>query len=164
MVKYRLSAKFNRYAIPANKSHICKYTGYHLPMSSCIFERPLAKRALMAWFIALKYFWEPIYNKYKKKNLTLSRCVLADSDDVKKTTMRELRMLRSLKQENIVELREAFKRRGKLYLVFEYVERVSSKVVRGQQDIKFKLFQNLNWHDGPSKYYDAISLLFHALI
>ena len=38
--------------------------------------------------------------------------------------MRELRMLRSLKQENIVELREAFKRRGKLYLVFEYVERV----------------------------------------
>lgn len=34
-------------------------------------------------------------------------------------------MLRSLKQENIVELREAFRRKGKLYLVFEYVERVS---------------------------------------
>ena len=33
-------------------------------------------------------------------------------------------MLRSLKQENIVDLREAFRRKGKLYLVFEYVERV----------------------------------------
>ena len=54
--------------------------------------------------------------------------LLTDSDDVKKTTMRELRMLRSLKQENIVELREAFKRRGKLYLVFEYVERVSNRM------------------------------------
>lgn len=28
-----------------------------------------------------------------------------------------------LKQDNIVQLREAFKRKGKLYLVFEYVER-----------------------------------------
>lgn len=44
--------------------------------------------------------------------------------------MRELRMLRSLKQENIVELREAFKRRGKLYLVFEYVERVRNVIFR----------------------------------
>lgn len=34
-------------------------------------------------------------------------------------------MLRTLKQDNIVELKEAFRRRGKLYLVFEYVERVS---------------------------------------
>uniref|UniRef100_A0A3P8V8M2 mitogen-activated protein kinase n=1 Tax=Cynoglossus semilaevis TaxID=244447 RepID=A0A3P8V8M2_CYNSE len=36
-------------------------------------------------------------------------------------------MLRTLKQENIVELKEAFRRRGKLYLVFEYVEKVSEK-------------------------------------
>lgn len=28
-----------------------------------------------------------------------------------------------LKQENIVQLREAFRRKGKLYLVFEYVEK-----------------------------------------
>ncbi|KAH9496045.1 Cyclin-dependent kinase-like 5 [Bulinus truncatus] len=46
-----------------------------------------------------------------------------ENDDVRRTTMRELKMLRSLKQENIVELREAFKRKGKLYLVFEYVEK-----------------------------------------
>ncbi|TRY53750.1 hypothetical protein DNTS_030565 [Danionella cerebrum] len=32
-------------------------------------------------------------------------------------------MLRMLKQENIVELKEAFRRHGKLYLVFEYMEK-----------------------------------------
>lgn len=46
-----------------------------------------------------------------------------ENEDVRRTTLRELKMLRSLKQENIVELREAFRRKGKLYLVFEYVER-----------------------------------------
>ncbi|XP_062871311.1 cyclin-dependent kinase-like 5 isoform X2 [Trichomycterus rosablanca] len=46
-----------------------------------------------------------------------------ENEDVKETTMRELKMLRTLKQENIVELKEAFRRRGKLYLVFEYVEK-----------------------------------------
>lgn len=49
---------------------------------------------------------------------------ITENDDVRRTTLRELKMLRSLKQENIVELREAFRRKGKLYLVFEYVERV----------------------------------------
>jgi len=33
-------------------------------------------------------------------------------------------MLKSLKQENIVELKEAFRRRGRLFLVFEYVDKV----------------------------------------
>ena len=56
-------------------------------------------------------------------------CVVCptDNEDVKRTTLRELKLLRSLKQENIVDLREAFRRRGKLYLVFEYVERVSDR-------------------------------------
>lgn len=49
----------------------------------------------------------------------------AENEEVKETTLRELKMLRTLKQDNIVELKEAFRRRGKLYLVFEYVERVS---------------------------------------
>ena len=46
-----------------------------------------------------------------------------ENEDVKRTTMRELRVLRSLRQENIVQLLEFFKRKGKLYLVFEFVER-----------------------------------------
>ena len=98
-----------------------------------------------------------------------------ENEDVKRTTLRELKVLRMLKQENIVELRlvnkiicnrliwnfinlcycksmlvhyriienvrnvdfyveclflrEAFRRRGKLYLVFEYVERVSKHML-----------------------------------
>ena len=60
-------------------------------------------------------------------------CVLAvgikkfkepDDDEIaKKTIMREVRMLRMLKYKNIVTLKEAFKRKGRLYLVFEYVEK-----------------------------------------
>lgn len=46
-----------------------------------------------------------------------------DDEGVQKTTLRELKMLKTLKQENIVDLKEAFRRRGKLYLVFEYVEK-----------------------------------------
>ena len=57
--------------------------------------------------------------KYKSFVLFVS-----ENEDVRRTTLRELKMLRSLKQENIVDLREAFRRKGKLYLVFEYVERV----------------------------------------
>jgi cyclin-dependent kinase-like len=46
-----------------------------------------------------------------------------DDEVVRKTTLREVKILRMLKHENIVELREAFRRKGKLYLVFEYVEK-----------------------------------------
>lgn len=41
---------------------------------------------------------------------------------MRKTTMREVKILKMLKNENIVNLIEAFRRQGKLYLVFEYVE------------------------------------------
>lgn len=37
--------------------------------------------------------------------------------------MREVKILKMLKHQNIVNLLEAFRRKGKLYLVFEYVER-----------------------------------------
>lgn len=45
------------------------------------------------------------------------------NEDVKRINLRELRLLRSLKQDNIVDVREAFRRKGKLYIVFEYVDR-----------------------------------------
>jgi len=51
-------------------------------------------------------------------------CVFADNEDVRHTTLRELRLLRTLKHENIVEMRDFFRRRGKLCLVFEFVDRV----------------------------------------
>lgn len=46
-----------------------------------------------------------------------------DDEIVRKTTIREVRILKMLKHENIVQLKEAFRRSGKLYLVFEYVEK-----------------------------------------
>eukprot|EP00241_Pyramimonas_parkeae_P002863 CAMPEP_0114248296 /NCGR_PEP_ID=MMETSP0058-20121206/13497_1 /TAXON_ID=36894 /ORGANISM="Pyramimonas parkeae, CCMP726" /LENGTH=456 /DNA_ID=CAMNT_0001361693 /DNA_START=334 /DNA_END=1700 /DNA_ORIENTATION=- len=46
-----------------------------------------------------------------------------DDEIVRKTTLREVKVLRTLKQENIVNLKEAFRRKAKLYLVFEYVEK-----------------------------------------
>ena len=49
-----------------------------------------------------------------------------DSDEdeqVRETALREVRLLKQLKHENIVSLTEVFRRKGKLYLVFEYVER-----------------------------------------
>lgn len=47
----------------------------------------------------------------------------AHDETLKKTTMREVEMLKRLKQDNIIELRETFRRKGKLNLVFEYFER-----------------------------------------
>ena len=46
-----------------------------------------------------------------------------DDELVRKTTIREVKMLKLLRQDNVVQLKEAFRRKGKLYLVFEYVER-----------------------------------------
>ncbi|CAK4623631.1 hypothetical protein LEN26_019840, partial [Aphanomyces euteiches] len=46
-----------------------------------------------------------------------------DDEVVRKTTLREVKLLKMLKHENIVNLKEAFRRKGKLYLVFEYVEK-----------------------------------------
>ena len=44
----------------------------------------------------------------------------------------QVKILRMLKHENIVELREAFRRKGKLYLVFEYVEKNLLEILEQQ--------------------------------
>lgn len=48
---------------------------------------------------------------------------------MRKTTLREVKILRMLKHDNIVTLREAFRRKGRLYLVFEYVERTLLEIL-----------------------------------
>lgn len=40
----------------------------------------------------------------------------------RKVTLREAKLLKALKHENIVDLKEAFRRKGTLYLVFEFME------------------------------------------
>eukprot|EP00960_Hanusia_phi_P053845 762476-Hanusia_phi.AAC.6 len=44
----------------------------------------------------------------------------------------QVKILRMLQHENIVELREAFRRKGKLYLVFEYVEKNLLEILEQQ--------------------------------
>ncbi|KAG2373913.1 hypothetical protein C9374_011578 [Naegleria lovaniensis] len=45
-----------------------------------------------------------------------------EDEQVKKTALREIRILKQLRHENIVNLLDVFRRKGKLYLVFEYIE------------------------------------------
>mmetsp|Transcript_16335 Transcript_16335/g.24615 ORF Transcript_16335/g.24615 Transcript_16335/m.24615 type:complete len:754 (-) Transcript_16335:207-2468(-) len=57
----------------------------------------------------------------------------SDDDEVlRKTALREVKLLRLLRHCNIVSLTEAFRRKGKLYLVFEYVERNLLEVLEEQ--------------------------------
>ena len=46
-----------------------------------------------------------------------------EEDIIQKSMLRELKVLKSVKHENIVAFKECFKRKGKLYLVFEYIEK-----------------------------------------
>lgn len=76
--------------------------------------------------LVFSVFLDFFKQQFQNFNFTLFTTVnFLENEEVKETTLRELKMLRTLKQENIVELKEAFRRRGKLYLVFEYVEKVS---------------------------------------
>ena len=65
---------------------------------------------------------------YKCKNketgsfVAIKKFKEAKDELVKKTMRRELKMLQILKNENIVSFLEAFKRKGNLFLVFEYVD------------------------------------------
>ncbi|DBA92207.1 TPA: hypothetical protein ACH3X1_015916 [Trebouxia sp. C0004] len=56
-----------------------------------------------------------------------------DDEVVRKTTLREVKMLRSLRHDNIVTLLEAFRRKQKLYLVFEYIEKNLLEVLEDSQ-------------------------------
>lgn len=53
---------------------------------------------------------------------------------MRKTTIREVKILRLLKHDNIVHLREAFRRQGKLYLVFEFVDQNLLEILEESQN------------------------------
>ena len=66
---------------------------------------------------------------YKCKNLETGKFVAIKKfkeigdDLIKKTMKRELKMLQKLHHPNIVEFQDAFKRKGNLFLVFEFVDK-----------------------------------------
>jgi cyclin-dependent kinase-like len=45
-----------------------------------------------------------------------------DDEIVKKTAVREIKHLKRLRHSNVINLVEAFRRRGRYFLVFEYME------------------------------------------
>ena len=57
-----------------------------------------------------------------------------EDEGVRKTIIREVKVLKLLKHENIVKLKEAFLRKGKLYLVFEYVDKNLLEVIEQNPD------------------------------
>ena len=72
-------------------------------------------------------------NKENNEIVAIKKFKEAEEDEtVHKITIREVKILRLLKHENIVQLKEAFKRKGKLYLVFEYVEKNLLEVIEDQ--------------------------------
>lgn len=96
-----------------------------------------------------------------------------DDDEIaKKTIMREVRMLRMLKYKNIVTLKEAFKRKGRLYLVFEYVEKNLLEVLEENSvgiDVSYfliKLFKSYDLTDNTTVivFVTNIHTLTHTLL
>jgi cyclin-dependent kinase-like len=53
---------------------------------------------------------------------------------VRKTVLREIRVLKLFKHENIVRLLQVFREEDKLYLVFEYVERTVLEELESSPD------------------------------
>jgi serine/threonine protein kinase len=70
-----------------------------------------------------------------------------DDEVVRKTILREVKILRMLKQDNIVNLKEAFRRKGKLYLVFEYAHSLSHSLTHSHTHLyTFKHTSSTNHH------------------
>lgn len=79
----------------------------------------------------------------------------SDNDELtKKTTMREVKILKMASHPNIVELIEAFRKKGIVYLVFEYVENNLLEVLEKSQaglkinvirKLMFQLLKGLNY-------------------
>ena len=71
-------------------------------------------------------------NKESNEFVAIKKFKESEEDEaVRKTTLREVKILRMLKHDNIVQLIEAFRRKGKLYLVFEFVDRNLLEVLEG---------------------------------
>jgi cyclin-dependent kinase-like len=72
-------------------------------------------------------------NKESAEIVAIKKFKESDDDEIlRKTTLREVKILRMLRHNNIVSLKEAFRRKAKLYLVFEYVEKNLLEVLEEQ--------------------------------
>ncbi|KAG8343145.1 putative mitogen activated protein kinase [Trypanosoma vivax] len=73
-----------------------------------------------------------------------------DDDHVRKTSLREVRVLKHLRHPNVISLLDVFRRDGKLYLVFEYVENTILQLIEARRsglsedEVRRYTFQLLN--------------------
>jgi cyclin-dependent kinase-like len=75
--------------------------------------------------------------RHRVTGLTVAIKKFKESDhdeQVRKTALREIRILKQLKHPNIVTLHEVFRRKGKLYLVFEYVDGTILELMESRRD------------------------------
>lgn len=94
-------------------------------------------------------------NKETTEVVAIKKFKESDDDEIlRKTTLREVKILRMLRHNNIVSLKEAFRRKAKLYLVFEYVDKNLLEVLEEQpagldpEMVKlyiFQLVQAIHW-------------------
>lgn len=69
-----------------------------------------------------------------------------DDEQVKKTALREIKILKQLKHENIVSLLEVFRVKGKLYLVFEFVEKtILEEIEKNPEGLDVHSIKRLMW-------------------
>merc|ERR1719399_812337 len=74
-------------------------------------------------------------NKETGEVVAIKKFKESEEDEVvRKKSLREVKILRMLRHENIVELKEAFRRKGKLYLVFEFVEKSVLELLESHQN------------------------------
>ena len=86
-------------------------------------------------------------NKETNEIVAIKKFKETEDELVKKTIKRELKVLKILKHENIVEFKEAIKYKKKLYIVFEYMEKNVLELLQqkpnglDQKTIKYIIFQ-----------------------
>eukprot|EP00771_Trimastix_marina_P001851 gnl/Trimastix_PCT/2956.p1 GENE.gnl/Trimastix_PCT/2956~~gnl/Trimastix_PCT/2956.p1 ORF type:complete len:432 (-),score=67.05 gnl/Trimastix_PCT/2956:994-2289(-) len=69
-----------------------------------------------------------------------------EDEQVRKTALREIRILKQLKHPSIINLIEVFRRKGKLYLVFEFMEKtVLDDLEKHAHGLEMREVQKIMW-------------------
>lgn len=79
-------------------------------------------------YVAIKKFKESDDNEYVAHSVNFIYL------QVRKTALREIRILKQLKHDHIVNLIEVFRENGRIYLVFEQLNRTILEELEGRSD------------------------------
>ena len=82
-----------------------------------------------------------VWLRLQEKIRQISSCMCAEDETVRKTTLREVKMLRTLRQENIVNLKEAFRRKQKLVRTAQHAVWHTYLAFRNQTCLEADMFR-----------------------